>query len=267
MQWSLKIISINYGGKSMTDPISKEQSEYLNQIQRKKYWIRVAQVLLLLLLLFAWETAVSKDILNGFIFSSPTRIIRCFYSMALDHSIFLHIGVTLAETLVSFVLITIFSVLIATVLWWFPTAAKIIDPYLVVLNSLPKSALAPILIVWLGNNMKTIIITAISIAVFGSILNLYSGFLNVDRERLTLIRTLGGSKKDCLTMAVIPSCIPLLLSIMNVNIGLSLVGVIIGEFLAARSGLGYLIIYGSQVFSWERRQIEPHILPLSAALL
>ena len=114
----------------MTDPISKEQSEYLNQIQRKKYWIRVAQVLLLLLLLFAWETAVSKNILNGFIFSSPSRIIRCFYGMVTDHSIFLHIGVTLAETLVSFALITLFSVLIATILWWFPTAAKIIDPYL-----------------------------------------------------------------------------------------------------------------------------------------
>lgn len=244
----------------MTDPISKEQSEYLNQIQRKKYWIRVTQVLLLLLLLFAWETAVSKNILNGFIFSSPSRIIRCFYGMVTDHSIFLHIGVTLAETLVSFALITLFSVLIATILWWFPTAAKIIDPYLVVLNSLPKSALAPILIVWLGNNMKTIIITAISIAVFGSILNLYSGFLHVDKERLTLIRTLGGTKKDCLTMAVIPSCIPLLLSIMNVNIGLSLVGVIIGEFLAARSGLGYLIIYGSQVFRLERKKTKLHLL-------
>ena len=174
--------------------------------------------------------------------------------MVTDHSIFLHIGVTLAETLVSFALITLFSVLIATILWWFPTAAKIIDPYLVVLNSLPKSALAPILIVWLGNNMKTIIITAISIAVFGSILNLYSGFL-------------GGTKKDCLTMAVIPSCIPLLLSIMNVNIGLSLVGVIIGEFLAARSGLGYLIIYGSQVFKMDWVLMSIVLLCIIAMLL
>ena len=122
-------------------------------------------------------------------------------------------------------------------------------------------------IVWLGNNMKTIIITAISIAVFGSILNLYSGFLHVDKERLTLIRTLGGTKKDCLTMAVIPSCIPLLLSIMNVNIGLSLVGVIIGEFLAARSGLGYLIIYGSQVFKMDWVLMSIVLLCIIAMLL
>ena len=187
--------------------------------------------------------------------------------MVSDHTIFFHIWTTLYETIISFLLVTAFSILAAVLLWSSVKLSEILDPYLVVLNSLPKSALAPILIVWLGNNMKTIIITAISIAVFGSILNLYSGFLHVDKERLTLIRTLGGTKKDCLTMAVIPSCIPLLLSIMNVNIGLSLVGVIIGEFLAARSGLGYLIIYGSQVFKMDLVIMSIVILCLMAALL
>lgn len=136
-----------------------------------------------------------------------------------------------------------------------------------VLNSLPKSALAPILIVWLGNNMKTIIITAISIAVFGSILNLYNGFMKVDPERLMLIRTLGGSRADSLRLAVIPSCIPLFVSLMKVSIGLSLVGVIIGEFLAARAGLGYLIIYGSQVFKMDWVVMSIFILCLIAMLL
>lgn len=240
----------------MKPDLSNEQKQYLQTIQRKKYWILTAQVSLLLILLFLWEWAVDYGYLNGFIFSSPIRIIQCFYTMAKDYSIFVHVGITLFETIVSFLLIMLLTVGIAMILWWFPTLADILDPYLVVLNSLPKSALAPILIVWLGNNMKTIIITSISIAVFGSILNLYHGFMKVDPERLILIRTLGGNRIDSLRLAVIPSCIPLFISLMKVSIGLSLVGVIIGEFLAARAGLGYLIIYGSQVFPCER-----HLIP------
>ena len=122
------------------------------------------------------------------------------------------------------------------------------EPYLVILNSLPKSALAPLLIVWLGANYKTIVITGVSVAIFGSILSLYTSFEAVDPEKIKLIRTLGGKKYHILTKVVLPASIPSLFSIMKVNIGLCLVGVIIGEFISSRQGLGYLIIYGSQVF-------------------
>ena len=137
-------------------------------------------------------------------------------------------------------------------LWAFPNLARILEPYLVVLNSLPKSAMAPLLIVWLGANMRTIIVAGMSVAIFGSIISLYSGFKETDPDKLKLIYTLGGTKKDALIKVILPSSIPLILSIMKVNIGLCLVGVIIGEFIGARQGLGYLIIYGSQVFklSW-----------------
>ena len=130
----------------------------------------------------------------------------------------------------------------------FERFSKIVEPYLVILNSLPKSALAPLIIVWLGTGSRTIIIAGISVALFGSIINLYTGFMQVDEEQRKLITTLGGSKKDQLTKVIIPASVPIILSNMKVNIGLSLVGVIIGEFLAAKRGLGYLIIYGSQVF-------------------
>ena len=133
-------------------------------------------------------------------------------------------------------------------LWYYKGLSKILDPYLVVLNSLPKSALAPLFIVWLGTGMKTIIVAGISVAVFGCIINLYTSFAEIDENQSKLIYTLGGKKKDVLLKVVYPSSIPTILSTMKVNIGLSLVGVIIGEFLAARRGLGYLIIYGSQVF-------------------
>ena len=142
----------------------------------------------------------------------------------------------------------IIGVVIAVLLWCSRSLSDILEPYLVMLNSLPKSALAPVLIVWLGNNVRTIIVAAVSVAVFGCIMTLYTGFREIDEDKLKLIRTLGGGKREIITKVLIPGSIPLIVSSMKVNIGLCLVGVIIGEFLAANYGLGYLIIYGSQVF-------------------
>ena len=173
---------------------------------------------------------------------------RCMFSMAADGSLYGHLSITLLETIVSFLLVIGFTLLITILLWISPSVSKTVEPYLVVLNSLPKSALAPLLIVWLGGNYKTIIVTGMSVAIFGSILSLYTDFMEVSSEKLKLIETLGGTRKDILCKILIPANIPSLLSIMKVDIGLCLVGVIIGEFIASRKGLGFLIIYGSQVF-------------------
>jgi len=145
-------------------------------------------------------------------------------------------------------MVFLISLIVATLLWYSQKASEVFEPYLVILNSLPKSALAPLFIVWLGTGMKTIIVAGISVAVFGSIISFYTGFKQVDPEKITLIQTLGGHKKEAFFKVVLPGSIPILISTTKVNIGLALVGVIIGEFLAARRGLGYLIIYGSQVF-------------------
>lgn len=187
--------------------------------------------------------------------------------MAKDGTLFLHIRVTLMETLVSFALVVISGILIAVLLWMLPTVSKILEPSLVVLNSLPKSALAPLLIVWLGANVKTIILAGMSVAVFGTILNLYTCFSQISPEKEKLIYTLGGTKKDTLLKAVLPGTIPNILSIMKVNIGLCLVGVVIGEFIGARCGLGYLIIYGSQVFKLDWVIMSIVILCVIAMLL
>ena len=168
--------------------------------------------------------------------------------MIRDQSLFTHISVTLMETLLSFALVVISGIGTAVLLWICPRLSKVLEPYLVTLNSLPKSALAPLLIVWLGANVRTIIVAGISVAIFGTVINLYTGFRETDPEKLKLIRTLGGTKKDELTKIILPSSVPMILSVMKVNIGLCLVGVIIGEFIGARQGLGYLIIYSSQTF-------------------
>ena len=227
---------------------SPAQKQYLLRVKREKNLIRVSRALLFLGFLILWEISARLGWIDSFIFSSPSEIWLTVLRMLKDQSLFTHIGITLAETLVSFVFTVLLGIGTAVLLWACPRLSRVLEPYLVVLNSLPKSALAPLLIVWLGANIRTIIVAGISVAIFGSIINLYTGFREVDPEKLKLIQTLGGSKKDELTKIVLPSSVPLILSVMKVNIGLCLVGVIIGEFIGARQGLGYLIIYGSQTF-------------------
>ena len=231
----------------MYDP-SPAQKQYLLHKKREKQFIAIARVLLFLLFLVLWETAARLGWIDSFIFGSPSLITKTFIEMCMDQSLFSHIGITLAETLISFFLVVISGIGTAVLLWACPKLSQILEPYLVVLNSLPKSALAPLLIVWLGANMRTIVVAGMSVAIFGSIINLYTGFCEIDPEKRKLIATLGGNKKDELFKIVLPSSVPLILSIMKVNIGLCLVGVIIGESIGARKGLGYLIIYGSQTF-------------------
>lgn len=237
--------------KQTSPDISLAQQKFLASIRRHKFIVQFSRILILVSFIAIWEFTATTGIIDSFIFSSPSKIAACFGSMVLDKSIFLHLGITLYETIVSFVLVTIFGILIAVLLWFSTRLSEILDPYLVVLNSLPKSALAPLLIVWLGATQKTIIVAGMSVAIFGSILNLYTSFMNTDPGKIKLIYTLQGTKFQALTKVVLPSSIPAIISNMKVNIGLCLVGVIIGEFLAARNGLGYLIIYSSQVFKMD----------------
>lgn len=233
----------------MDKKISLSQQEFVEKELRRRHQVAICRVMLLVLLLALWELAASMNWIDSFIFSSPSMIALCLVRMLKDGSLFLHTGVTLLETLISFAICTALGLLCALLLWSSKNAAQILEPFLVLLNSLPKSALAPLLIVWLGNNMKTIVTAAVSVAVFGSILTLYTGFEQMDTEKITLIRSLGGSQKDVLLKVLLPGSLPMLISNMKVNIGLCLVGVIIGEFLSAKAGLGYLITYGSQTFA------------------
>lgn len=228
--------------------ISAAQHAYVRKYVLRKRRIRLYQFIILISFVLLWELSTYFGIVDAFIFSSPTRIAKTVAEMTVNGELFYHVGITLLETLASFSLVNIIGIVMAVILWWNDSISKVLEPYLIVLNSLPKSALAPVFIVWLGNNMKTIIVAAVSVAVFGSIITLYSDFKAVEEDKIKLIYTLGGKKKDVLTRVILPSNIPSIISLMKVNIGLSLVGVIIGEFLAAKAGLGYLIIYGSQVF-------------------
>lgn len=232
----------------MTEPVSTYQQAFINNNRRRRRLVAFCQILILVLFVSLWEGTTRLGILNDFIFSSPSRIVKTFVTMAGDGTVFYHIGITLFETFLSFFIVLVAGILLSVLLWWNRSISSILEPYLITLNSLPKTALAPIFIVWLGNNMKTIIVCAISLAIFGTVINLTTSFTQMDPDKLLLIKTLGGSRKDMLSKVIIPGSVPNIISNMKVNIGLCLVGVIIGEFLSANAGLGYLIVYGSQVF-------------------
>ncbi|MCI8966937.1 MAG: ABC transporter permease [Lachnospiraceae bacterium] len=247
--------------------VTTGQKNFLRRQKLQKLYIFWSRILIFAAFLMLWQVSADFGWIDSFYFSSPTAISRLFWHDITDMSLLSHIGITLLESGVSFLLIIVFSVLIATFFWFYPSLGKMFEPFLIVLNSLPKSALAPLIIVWLGTGPRTIILCGISVGIFGCILNLYQSFAQTDPERLKLIETLGGTKLQAFTKVVFPGNIPTFISLSKVNIGLALVGVIIGEFLAGRKGLGYLIIYGSQVFKLDMVILSIVILCVIAMVL
>lgn len=241
-------LTTDSGKRKKASPELTRQEEFIRKHRKHHHEIASWRTLIFVLFIVLWEVSANQKWIDSFFFSSPSRVARCFVDQIRHNAMLSHIGVTLLETVLSFLLVIAFSLLMSTLLWHSRKLSEILEPYLVVLNSLPKSALAPLFIVWLGTGTRTIIVAGMSVAVFGSIISFYTGFQQVDNEKITLIYTLGGARRDAFLKVVLPGSVPILLSTAKVNIGLALVGVIIGEFLAARRGLGYLIIYGSQVF-------------------
>lgn len=247
--------------------MSQYQQEYLRKRKRYRLLIMFCQFFLLVLFVLIWEITAKMGILNDFIFSSPSRMLKALVKMISTGEIFKHTLITLAETFASFLFVIGGGLLTAILMWTAKPFSDIMEPYIVTLNSLPKSALAPVLIVWLGTGYKTIIVTAVSVSVFGTILSLYTSFVETSPEKIKLITTLGGTRKDILTKLILPGSIPAIISCMKVNIGLCLVGVIIAEFLVANAGLGYVIIYNSQIFKMDYVLLSICVLCLMAALL
>lgn len=249
------------------DSISYGQLTYLKRKKQNKLFIIWSRILLFIFFLSLWQLASDFKWIDSFYFSSPLAILTLFVQSMYDMTLPMHIGITLFESTVSFLLIILLSLCIATLFWFLPSLGRTLEPFLIMLNSLPKSALAPLIIVWIGTGSKTIILCGISVGIFGCILNLYQHFAQTDPERLKLIQTLGGTRIHAFTKVVFPGCIPAFISIAKVNIGLALVGVIIGEFLAGRQGLGYLILYSSQTFQLSNVLLCIIILCMIALLL
>jgi NitT/TauT family transport system permease protein len=249
------------------DAISQEHLAYLKKIRQNKIAIRVTQISILLIILILWELAAQLKWIDSFITSQPTRIFKTIQNLSKTGELYKHIFVTLYETVIGFTLGTILGTAIAIVLWWSKFIAKVADPYLVVLNSLPKVALGPIIIVWIGAGTGAIVVMALLVSVIVTVIGVLNGFLDVSPDKIKLLRTFGASKKQILTKVVLPASIPTIISALKINVGMSWVGVIVGEFLVSKAGLGYLAVYGGQVFQLDLVMTSVVILLIAAAIM
>jgi len=251
----------------MSNKHSIEHEVYLKNVTIKKRKILTTQIGILVLGLIIWELATRIGLIDPFIWSSPSRIWSLFTTYVIDGQLFHHINVSVFETVVGFVVGTLLGLLIAIIIWWSDFIASVLDPYLVVLNSLPKTALAPIFIIMFGAGYKGIIATAVSISIVVTIMNMFSSFASVDEDKLKLLKTFGATKMQVLKKVILPQSIPDLISTLKVNIGLSWVGVIVGEFLVSKAGIGYLLVYGMQVFKFDLVMLNVVVLALISALM
>ena len=244
---------------------SAGQWAYMQALKRRRRRVQWARALTCAALFSLWELAANLGWIDPFIFSSPSRMWAAFVGLLADGSLFYHIGITVFETVVGFVAGTLLGTALAVLFWWNTFLWDVAEPYLVILNSLPKTALAPILIVWIGNNMDAIIAVALLTSVVVTILSVLGGFRSVDEEKIKLIYTFGGNRRQVLQKIVLPASLPTMVNALKINVGLSFVGVMVGEFLVAKDGLGYLIVYGSQVFKLDWVMLSVLILGLLAA--
>ncbi len=248
------------------EPLSKERLSYLNTKKKKKNLIVFWRWAILIIFIALWEILANIGIIDAFLMSKPSRILSTFLSLS-ENSLHIHLAVTLYETLVGFSLGVGIGILAAIALWWSDTLSKIFEPYLVVINSLPKIALGPVIIIWMGAGTAAIIFMALAISLVVTILEMLNGFNHTEQEKILMAKTFGATKLQIFTKIVLPSNVGTLFSSLKINIGLSLVGVIAGEFLVSKAGLGYLIVYGGQVFKLDLVMTSVIILAIVAAVM
>ena len=252
--------------KKFKKVLSEDRKTYLRKRKLKKVEILFTQIFIVIAVIGSWELLARVGKIDSFITSQPSRILKTFMNLS-SNDLLKHLKITLTETLLGFSLGVASGIIIAIILWWSPFISKVAEPFLVILNSLPKIALGPVIIIWVGAGMPAIIVMALAISLIVTILEILNGFLNTDKEKIKMAKTFKANKIQILTKIVIPSNISTFFNSLKVNIGLSLVGVISGEFLVSKGGLGYLIVYGGQVFQLDLVMTSVIILAVVAALM
>lgn len=232
-------------------PCSSEHLKYLKEKRKEALKIRIFQISILAFFIIFWELLAQLKLIDSFIMSSPSRVFKTFLSLQASGQLWSNVFITVFETVVGFLLGTFLGILIATLIWWSGFVFKVSEPYLVVLNALPKVALGPIIIVWLGAGMGSIILMALLVSVILSVMNVLHGFMSTDKNQISLMKSFGANKFQIFTKLVLPSNISVIISTLKINVGMSLIGVITGEFLVSEAGIGYLIVYGGQVFKMD----------------
>lgn len=221
---------------------------YIKRLKKDKFTIIFFRIFFLVAFIGLWELLTYLNVMDAFFVSSPSRIIKQIITLAKNQTLFSHTLITLYETIVGFAIATALGYFIAVLLWWNEKVRKIFEPYIVVLNSLPKIALGPVIILWVGAGTKAIVLMCVLICIVITTMSMLSAFLSVEEGKILLLKSMNASKVQILFKLVLPSSVPEFVSVLKINVGMSWVGSIMGEYLTSKAGLGYLIVYGGQVF-------------------
>ena len=235
--------------KNRRPECSPEHLAYLKKIRNNKIIVHVSRVLILAAIFGLWELCAYTQLIDPFITSSPSRIVVTLVQLSADGSLYYNIGITLMETLVGFLIAVVLGYGIAIILWANETVSKVLEPYIVVLNSLPKIALGPMIIIWIGTGYSAIIFMTVIVAIIVCVMNTLAGFLAADKTKLLLMKSMGANKATTLIKLIIPSSLPALMNTLKVAVGLAWIGSVMGEYISSRAGLGNMINYGRQVLN------------------
>jgi NitT/TauT family transport system permease protein len=247
--------------------VSEIHGCYLERTRVEDFLIRLYQVLIVITLIVFWEVGARKQWIDPFIMSQPGKVIQTIVELYQSGKLWIHIATTVGETTFGFIVGTLGGTLIAILLWWSPKVAHILEPYIVVLNSIPKVALGPVFIVWLGSGTPAIIAMALAISIIVTVMMVFNGFNEVDPDKIKLLKSFGATRGQVMAKVTLPASVPTIIAALKVNLGLSLVGTIVGEFLVSKEGLGYLIVYGGQVFNMSLVMASVLILCVVAVIL
>lgn len=234
---------------------------------RVRWQIRLTQLALLIGFFGIWELAGRLKWIDVLLFSFPSKICSLLWTKLLDGSLLPHVGVTVTETVVGFILGTVCGTGLAVAIWWSPFLERVLDPFIVVLNSMPKVALGPLFIVGLGPGLLSIIGMTLAVTVIVTTLVVFSSFREVDANYIKVIKVFGGTRSQIFRKVILPASVPAIVSTLKVNVGLAWIGVIVGEFLVSKDGLGYLIVYGFQVFNFTLVIGSLFIIAIVAAIM
>ena len=227
---------------------SKSHKDYVKRLKKDKFLIIFFRIFVLVAFIGLWELLANYRILDPFFVSSPSRIVNQIIDLAQNGTLLSHSWITLYETLIGFAIATVLGYLIAIIVWWNEKVRKIFEPYIVVLNSLPKIALGPVIILWVGAGTSAIILMCVLICIVITTMSMLSAFLSVEEDKILLLKSMHANKFQILFKLVLPNAMPEFISVLKINVGMSWVGSIMGEYLSSKAGLGYLIVYGGQIF-------------------
>lgn len=247
--------------------MSKEHIKYITKKRNEKILVVALQIMVFLTFIGLWELLTAIGTVDSFFVSSPSRIVKTLKMLFTTNEMLVHIWTTLYETVLGFTISMVLAIFIALTLWWNGLMHRVFDPYLVIMNSLPKIALGPMIIIWVGNGTNAIIAMCVLICVIIATLSMLNAYRSVEKEKIVLMQSMGASKWQILTKLILPATLPDLMSVLKITVGMAWVGTIMGEYLSSRYGLGSLIVYGGIVFKLDLVVTATFLLCVMAGIM